>query len=126
MGLIILILIPFVIGIVTGIVEHSKISTADTIAFIFYIILIGCCIYEGVAESFWGAVGFFFLFGIPFYVGYKITGLEDTVIHRGSRKYSLKCKDCGCTNLEILSEDEDMVTYRCRKCGQIVITELRR
>lgn len=126
MGLIMILLIPFVIGIIVGLIERNNYSLANIIQIVLAVPLLGLFIYLWITDGFWSGMLLILLLGIPFGVGMHITGLPDTVVHRGSRRYSLECKNCGCTKLEILCEDENHVTYKCRNCGTPVITELRK
>lgn len=112
-----LLLLPLVVGIIVGAIERMNYSTASAIEGILWILIFGASIVTMFADNLWHGILLFFALGIPFFVGYLITSLPESVIRHGSRKWTLRCTKCGCRKLHIDKEEDCVIVCSCPKCG---------
>lgn len=112
-----LLLIPFVVGLIVGGIERSNFSLSRTVGGVFILLVVGTSIATVFADSLWHGILLFFGLLIPFFIGDEITGLPDSVIRHGSRKWTLRCTKCNCKKLHIDKEEDCIVVCSCPKCG---------
>lgn len=89
----------------------------DYVAYALGCILLGGSIYIWVSDSFWGALLTFILGSIVLYLLFGIGSTTD--IERFGRTYSLECSECGYGGLEIVADNYDTVTTKCKRCGAV-------
>ncbi|MBR1788551.1 MAG: hypothetical protein IJ762_05110 [Bacteroidaceae bacterium] len=79
MGLIFILLIPFVLGLMVGMFERSKSSAFEISLLIFCVLILAFFVFYWIKSgSFWGAFFLSLLLCIPFSFGLYLTGISET------------------------------------------------
>lgn len=112
-----LLLIPFVVGLIMGAIQHVNYPLASTLNSVIFFLIVGASVVMLFADSLWHGIILFFALVVPYFVGEEMAGLPDSVIRHGSYKWTLKCTKCGCEKLHIDKEEDCIVVCSCPNCG---------
>ncbi len=115
------------IGIIVGLLIVALILQGlrrvfTWIDWIYYILALGAMfilpIVVWIMESFWAALGVFFisLFSCGF-IGWLMGMYKTVTVNHFGDKYTLECSNCQYNDIDIISNEYDYCDYECPRCG---------
>lgn len=119
MGLLVVIIIIAVVILICRFLR-SRYKWVD---FIVYGIMFIEPIMVWISSGFWAAlVTFFclvFVMALLFGIG------SNTELKRFGKVFSMECQECGYGKVDIIDDNWEVITFRCKRCGLIHTADLR-